>query len=160
MEVAMNHAEVVTTGYEQLIDRFVEWAKPRSDIRAAAVIGSRARGDHQADEWSDLDILMFVSDPEPYVASAEWVRRIGTVWLTFTEQAGDGGAKERRVLYEDGLDVDFAIERVDRLEYLAGAGVPVAVPDVLARGTRVLVDKDGLLQRISGSEFTPAPALP
>jgi hypothetical protein len=29
--------------------------KKTDDIRAAFIIGSRARADHPADEWSDLD---------------------------------------------------------------------------------------------------------
>ena len=43
--------------YKRLIKRFVKWAKTETNIRAAIIIGSRARVDHPADDWSDLDLL-------------------------------------------------------------------------------------------------------
>jgi len=44
--------------FEQLLGKFVKFAEVQSDIRAAVVIGSRARVNCPADEWSDLDILV------------------------------------------------------------------------------------------------------
>jgi aminoglycoside 6-adenylyltransferase len=73
------------------------------------VIGSRARTDHPADAWSDLDVLLFVRNPEPYVRSEAWVACLGSVWLTFVERTPDGGAWARRTLYAGGLDVDFTL---------------------------------------------------
>ncbi len=61
--------------------------------------------------------------------------------VTFTEATGLGGLTERRVMFEDGTDVDLVpipIERMDELMSQAGA-LPV-----LSRGFRVLVEKDGL----------------
>jgi aminoglycoside 6-adenylyltransferase len=63
----------IAFGYEQLTQRIATWPHQDPDVRAAMVIGSRARTDHPADEWSDLDVLLFVRDPERYVRSAEWV---------------------------------------------------------------------------------------
>lgn len=97
-----------TQAYEQLIERFVKWAQNEQNIRAAIVIGSRARVDHPADEWSDLDIVIIATDPKRYWATANWIENIGNPWLTFVEQAAGGGGMERRVLFEGGLDVDFA----------------------------------------------------
>ena len=56
----------IAEAYERLIERFVQWAQTDDNIRAAIVIGSRARVDHPADEWSDLDILILANDPAPY----------------------------------------------------------------------------------------------
>jgi aminoglycoside 6-adenylyltransferase len=36
--------------YDRITERFVEWARAEDAIRAAVVIGSRAREDHPADE--------------------------------------------------------------------------------------------------------------
>jgi len=43
--------------YAQLETRFVAWAQMVEDIRAAFIVGSRARDDHPADDWSDMDIV-------------------------------------------------------------------------------------------------------
>jgi aminoglycoside 6-adenylyltransferase len=112
------------------------------------IIGSRARADHPADRWSDLDVLLFVRDPEPYVRSAVWVDGFGPVWLTFVERTPDGGAWERRVLYAGGLDVDFALNPAQWLEHIAANGLVPEMADVIRRGVRVLVDKDGLLAKV------------
>jgi aminoglycoside 6-adenylyltransferase len=57
----------ITFDYEQLTQRIIDWVGQEDNVRAAMVIGSRARTDHPADAWSDLDVLLFVRDPEPYV---------------------------------------------------------------------------------------------
>ena len=49
--------------YEQLVKQFVEWAETRVDIRAAIIVGSRARVVEPADEWADLDIIVVTSTP-------------------------------------------------------------------------------------------------
>jgi hypothetical protein len=55
--VAKKSASKIVYSYEDLIGRFCKWAEIRSDIRAAILLGSGARIDHSADEWSDLDIV-------------------------------------------------------------------------------------------------------
>ena len=42
--------------YAILIESFTTWAAYEDNVRTAVIIGSRARSDHPADEWSDLDI--------------------------------------------------------------------------------------------------------
>ena len=138
----------ITRGYEQLTERIVAWLPQEHDVRAAMIIGSRARADHPADEWSDLDVLLFVRDPERYVTAADWVAGFGPVWLAFAERTPDGRAWERRVLYAGGLDVDFALNPAQWLEHMAANGLAPEMADVIRRGVRVLVDKDGLLAGI------------
>lgn len=58
--------EQCAQAYEQMIERFVGRAQSERDIRAAIVIGSRARIDHPADEWSDLDIVILSTNPTRY----------------------------------------------------------------------------------------------
>jgi aminoglycoside 6-adenylyltransferase len=138
----------ITCGYMQLTQQIIDWADQEADVRAALLIGSRARTDHPADAWSDLDVLLFVRDPEPYVRSESWVARLGPVWLTFVERTPDGRAWERRVLYEGGLDVDFALNPAQWLDHLAANGLVPDIADVVRRGVRVLADKDHLLANI------------
>jgi aminoglycoside 6-adenylyltransferase len=137
----------IALGYERLIQRVVAWSQQELDVCGALIIGSRARTDHPADEWSDLDVMLFVRDPEPYAHSADWVAGFGPVWLTFVERTPDGGAWERRVLYEGGLDVDFALNPAQWLEHMAANGLPPEMADVVRRGVRVLADKDGSRMR-------------
>ncbi len=150
----------IAQAYEQLIDRFVRWAETQDDIRLAFVLGSRARRDHPADEWSDLDLAVVTKDVRPYVEQAEWIRSIGRPWLTFVEGTADSRSLERRVLFDGGLDVDFALMPLEMVRGLAQAPVPPDVADLFHRGVRVVLDKDNLLPdpgRLASAWQPPAP---
>lgn len=133
-----------------------DWALERPDVRAAFVVGSRARTDTPADRWSDLDIVLIVDDPEPYAQSAAWVSEFGTPVLTFLEET-PVGQRERRVLYESGEDVDFPLFPVPALEQLEQSGAANAL---LARGYRLLVDEIGVDERLRGLAERSSPPAP
>jgi aminoglycoside 6-adenylyltransferase len=134
--------------YEDLARRFASWASREDGIRAAVVIGSRARTDHPADAWADLDLVVIARDPEPYLARTDWVAKIGRPILSFIEPTGDGRSREQRVLFECGLDVDFAFFPVAVIEGMLAMGIPADAADAFRRGARILVDKDGLARRV------------
>jgi hypothetical protein len=99
-----------------------------------------------------------VDDPIPYLASPEWLGAFGRPLLTFVQPTAVGPFTERRVLFETGQEVDFALLPV------AAATRMTEDPDgraVLRRGFRVLVDKLGLeatLRKVAAPP--PAPGLP
>lgn len=136
--------------YDIIINKLVEWATRHEDIRALVLIGSRARTNDPADEWSDLDVLVIAQDISVYVQTTDWIRAFGKPLLTFTETAFDGSV-ERRVLYEGFMDVDFALSDPDgfRRELKLDA-----VRAIFRRGYRVLLDKDewqALIQQQCGA---------
>jgi len=154
--------------YERLIEKFVKWAEDRADIRAAVIVGSRARAERPADEWADLDLLIVTSNPEFYVPRSHWIEKMGAPLLTFIEPTSSGEDLERRVLYEGIIDVDFAIIPVKKAKMLLpGANLPPHVRADLAntfgRGARILIDKDGLavtVQEFISSLGAPIPQKP
>ena len=133
--------------YEILIERITNWAELNSDVRVAMIIGSQARKDHPADKWSDLDVLVFAHNPDQLVHDSTWATVLAPTWLTFIEQHGEGGSWERRTLYEGGLDVDIAINPAEWLDH-SSQDIPPDFADMIRRGVRVLVDKDGRLAQI------------
>ena len=143
----MNQAAVI---HEQLIERFIRWAQTQPDIRAAVIVGSRARVDHPVDEWADLDLIVIATDPERYLSTTDWLYNIGNPWLTFLERTATGDETEHRVLFEGGLDVDFVLLPRERVQQVIQEA-PVA--DIIPRGMRVLLDKDGIV-----AQLTPPPA--
>ena len=147
-------------GFEQIVRNFVRWGQERNDIRLAFVLGSRARTDHPADEWSDLDLAVCATDIQPYLDQADWVAAMGKPWLTFVEVTGDGRSMERRVLYDGGLDVDFALLPLEMLRHLVQASMDPAAADLFHRGVRVLFDKDGLLPDPAAIAATWQPPAP
>ncbi|HSG14300.1 MAG TPA: aminoglycoside 6-adenylyltransferase, partial [Gaiellaceae bacterium] len=146
----------VNTRPELVAAAVAEWASERPDVRAAVVVGSQARAGAPADRHSDLDILLVVDDPEALLADAAWVAGFGDPVLTFLEGTALGGVLERRVLYEDGQDVDFAVVPA------GGLGRLVSDPGaagVLRRGFRVLHDDVGF-EGLAAALPEPVPAGP
>jgi aminoglycoside 6-adenylyltransferase len=147
--------------YDQIIERFIAWAQNQADIRAVVVIGSRARSVRQADQWSDLDLLVVTTDPARYLSNTDWLLPIGQPWVTFVERLTIDEGSERRVLFEGCLDVDFAFDPVDRIRRMAAEGWPPEFAGILGRGFRVILDKDGLSQLLNQNAFAqPAPCPP
>lgn len=150
--------------YADLVSRFVAWAGERDDLRAAVAIGSRVRDDRPADEFSDLDLLLFATDPDAFIDGDDWTRAFGDPILSFVEGTATGDRRERRVLFAGGLDVDFVPLDVSEIEaMLAGDGVPDEFADVLGRGHAFLLDEDGYAERFATLDLEPpesGPALP
>ncbi|UCE66630.1 MAG: aminoglycoside 6-adenylyltransferase [Candidatus Zixiibacteriota bacterium] len=144
--------------FEQFIDRFKRWAKKQDDIRGAYILGSRARKETPADEWSDLDLPIITSDPDRYISDISWLDNLGKHCLTFLEKTGTGREIERRVLFEGGLDVDFPIIPYDLLKNHTLSPLDIIM---LNRGYRILVDKDKELAAIvRGLPEPPEPVHP
>lgn len=137
-------------------DAFLElvagWADGRPDVRGVLLIGSQARSDVSADRWSDVDLVLVVDAPEPYLADERWVEAFGRPLLTLVEETPVTRTVERRVLYEDGLDVDFTLFPLASLRQAVG---DPAIGAVLGRGHRVLVDKAGLAALLAAVPAAP-----
>jgi aminoglycoside 6-adenylyltransferase len=123
------------------------------------VIGSRARQDHPADEWSDLDMIVFADDFGPYLANADWLNTFGEVWVWVRDWIGtpasDAPCPEYLVVYEGGRKLDFAFFPVDELRRLVDGQL---LENVYRKGYRALVDKDGLAARLIPAPSTLPPA--
>lgn len=137
---------------DDFLAELATWAAARDDVRAVVLVGSQARTEAPADEWSDVDVVLFVDDPRPYAADAVWVARFETAELTFVEPTAVGGQVERRVLYTNGLEVDFSL--------MPAASVPVITADpeaaaVIARGYAVLYDEIGVGEALAGVSAIP-----
>jgi aminoglycoside 6-adenylyltransferase len=150
-----------TERYEALIDRFVKWALTRSDLRAAFVVGSRARSKAPADASSDLDVVVFAEEPNRLLNDREWLSELGEPEITFREPTAVGIWEERRVLFANGSDADFSILPARLIDELAdtepGDDLHDATAGVVGRGYRVLVDKDGRLAPVLSMLASTAP---
>lgn len=130
--------------FENIINNFVLWGNKSDGLYAAMIIGSWTRNDHPADEFSDLDIVMIVDNPDPFLQSNQWLEQIGCFHISFIENT-IGGAKERRILFDDALDVDFVILSKSQLENAVKSGEV----DILKSGYRILIDKIDLEHTLS-----------
>ena len=150
----------VNTRADLIAATVVDWASERADVRAALLVGSQARSDVPADRWSDLDLALIADDPDVLAADASWIEEFGPPVLTFLEPTAFGGRVERRVLYETGEEVDFALLEASAWRQF------VSLPEARVaarRGYRVLYDELGLEAELTGlaapeESWPPEPA--
>jgi aminoglycoside 6-adenylyltransferase len=99
------------------------------------------------------------------LASSDWLAELGEARVSFLERNPVDGEQERRVLFASGLDADFSFVQARRLRLLAFALGPMgrlappsqrrdarvgarALATIIRPGYRILLDKDGLLERV------------
>lgn len=144
---------------EQFLAELSAWAAARPGVRGAILVGSQARAETPADEFSDVDIAIFADDPAELLDETTWLETFGEPLLSFLEPTAVGGQLERRVLFDDGLEVDFSVFPAAGLEALLADPGAVAT---IARGYRILHDEVGLAGLLAelGSPAVQLRALP
>lgn len=142
---------------EEMFERFIAWANLNQNIRLALVWGSRTRKINPADEWSNLDLVIVTNNPDEILLSNDWLGNIGIPKITYLENTL-GNSKERRVLFDNGLDIDFPVFSCQRFKEILNS------PEILAilnRGMRILFDKDNLIADLKVSnQYIPSQSLP
>lgn len=113
-------------------------AKETEDIKAIVLIGSSVRDTQKADQYSDLDVVLATKKPEEWLYGA-YPEKLGSVKISFVEPT-IGGGKERRLLYDGSLDVDFIVYTPEQLQKTIREGV---ASYVMNRGYEILYDAEG-----------------
>jgi len=121
--------------YSAIKNRILELAADDNGIKAIIAIGSSTRTEVKADEYSDLDLLIAADDTDSWLYG-NIPEQFGEVRISFVEPSL-GGAKERRILYENALDVDMIIFTPEQLTNAIKEGVAGWVCN---RGYSVLYD--------------------
>lgn len=143
--------------YEELEARLAAWAQTQPAVRAVIVCGSRARGD--ADQWSDLDAILFTTDRQRYAADSSWLKSFGDLVLAYLEPTDPGDA-EWYALYDGGLKLDAVLLQVEDASLDLEALLTLyPYQGVFARGIHVLFDRRGAPRRIPPKPI-PLPAPP
>jgi len=167
-------------GAERILSRMVAWGAARDDLRAIAVVGSRARSDHPADPWSDLDVIVMARRPKRYFRGSDWIAEIETPWLAIREPTVVGGQQIFHITFEGGTKVDLVVvssvsfslaarvlEALGRhpflLKILPKSAIDplTTLSDLLSRGFRFVLDPDRIADRLeAGVLAVPPPAPP
>ncbi|MBN2305012.1 MAG: aminoglycoside 6-adenylyltransferase, partial [Anaerolineae bacterium] len=128
--------------YAETVERIRVWCEREQIIEGAVIIGSQARDELAADQWSDLDVMLFLHDPVVLLDSRDWLDQFGNVVCVFNEIVPlhfmDWDWRVRRVLYDDRRDVDFSL-----LPHAWVDEVLMVNQGILAKGWRVIYDSSG-----------------
>lgn len=63
-------------GFEMLFDKMKAFAQKEERIRTMVLFESRARKQKGSDEYSDYDIIFFVSDVNYFIKTDGWLKSI------------------------------------------------------------------------------------
>jgi aminoglycoside 6-adenylyltransferase len=141
---------------QTLLDAIIRFAETCDAVTALILIGSQARDENKADEFSDTDLILVVTDAGPFLQSDSWLGEIGGYHVSFTEPT-IGGQMERRVLFDGAQDVDFVIVGTDAAAQTLKTG---DAQQILSRGYKVLAAKRGFavppIPHAIRSAFRPA----
>lgn len=126
---------------ERFLASLVAFAEARDDVRAVALVGSRARGVARPD--SDVDVVMLSTEPETYTDGDDWIRRFPGATLLATRRWG--ALRERRLLLGNGIEVDFGVACPS---WASTQPLDPGTAQVARDGLVVLHDRDGLLAQV------------
>ena len=169
----------MATAHTEYLANLVSWAEKASSVRGVMVMGSVAQTGTE-DALSDLDVMLITTKPRE-LRRGEWLDEIGLrPILSWTYHSPIGQQTVRQVVYDGPLVVDIAttswtqaaltgatvaaIARLPRLRHALPAPVSAQLEawlQITRRGTRVLLDKDGIATRMArsiGEELAPAPS--
>jgi aminoglycoside 6-adenylyltransferase len=127
--------------FKGIIENIICLCELSNKIFAGLIIGSQARNDKPADEYSDLDVIIIVDDPTYFLESDEWLTKVGKFHISFIENTPFGGLKERRILFDGALDVDFVFIPKDMFLMLCENN---EAEIMFGKGYRFFVDKIGI----------------
>ncbi len=125
----------MTDRYSEIKRRMLDIATADKSIKAIVAIGSSTRSEVKADEYSDLDLLIATDDTESWLYG-NTPDKLGEIKISFVEDSL-GGTKERRILYDNALDVDMIVFTPEQFKNVIKEGVAEWVCN---RGYSVLYD--------------------
>lgn len=138
--------------YTKFLEYVVDWANGRSDIQAVLLIGSLAREMHPADEWSDVDLILFADDIEIYANQNDWLADFGNVLVPVFERHQSGDI-EWLSLFADGVKADFYFTLGG--ENLAAIVDNASYKPVIQRGAKVLYSRSGTVVELPTAVLQP-----
>jgi aminoglycoside 6-adenylyltransferase len=125
--------------YAETVQILTNWCHNQTSIHAAILLGSQVREDLPGDEWSDLDVLLLVDDPQVYMQDINWLTVLGDVSCTILEETPLPWVQLTwqviRVLFSDQRAVDFSI-----MPYARMADVLRMNTEIHANGFQVIHD--------------------
>jgi aminoglycoside 6-adenylyltransferase len=129
----------------EVIRRLVQWADTREAVRAMILTSTRTNPHVSVDVFSDYDVVLFVTDINPFFTDRSWLLAFGEVLVDYWDpiEVDDEfpfATTASVTQYADGLKIDFRLYPVDVLQHVIRAPVLPARYDT---GYTVLVDKDG-----------------
>lgn len=130
-----------------ILAEVTRWASHQSDIRAAALVGSWARGTARLD--SDIDLMFLAANPllfrdhEVWVDDIRW-SSLGTA-IRYWEDKDYGAVWSRYIFLEDQTEIEFSFGSPS---WASTRPVDPGTFQVVSNGCQILYDSENLLMKL------------
>jgi len=146
---------------QNVIDRLVQWAESKADIRAMLLTNSRTDPYATVDAFSDYDVILVITDFRQYLENEDWLEDFNRVLTVYRDPVRLNYGLEtftRVTQYDNGTKIDYTIWPVDLLRRVTEEP---ELPAYLDAGYTVLADKDNLTGQLKPPTFKAyIPAIP
>lgn len=142
------------TWHRNLLDDLISRFEPDEDVLGLLLFGSCSKPLSHYDDWSDIDILVVVSNGkiENFFPTVDWITFFGSLY-TYT-QSSDEFKFVTRVCFENFNRIDFVITTEEKLANVTRwPGVP------FFSGTKTLLSRSHVVEEIASQGPFP-PILP
>jgi len=136
-----------TERFKLILSEVTQWAYRRTDIAAAALVGSWARGAARVD--SDIDLMFLVAAPALFRQDKEWINEIQ--WAVVDAKVDDwkdadyGVIWSRHVYLDNKTEIEFGF---GSLSWASVSPVDAGTFRVVSDGYRILYDPEKLLSKL------------
>jgi uncharacterized protein len=137
-----------------ILEEVTQWASHRTDIVAAALVGSWARGAARMD--SDIDLMFLVTNPASFRQDDKWVNEIQ--WAVVDAEIDNWKDKDYGVIWSRHVYLDNETEIEFGFGFPCWASVnPVDAGTfrVVSDGCRIIYDPDNLLDKLISQVNSP-----
>ena len=128
----------------KIIEQLICWGEGEPLLRAAILTSSRAIPRAHTDAFSDYDVILILTNIQPFFADRSWLEAFGSVLALYRDSLiVDRGFQRSAYVtqYEDGLKIDFNLWPVELLKQIVAES---QLPNEFDAGYKVLIDKDNL----------------
>ncbi len=124
-----------------LIKHISEWAEQDENTTNILLVGSWAR--NQANENSDVDLVIIVKNSATLLEDLEWVKQFGSTTTSLIE---DWGLMQSiRTFYSHGFEVEYGITTK---QWLNTDPIDPGTFRVISDGCKIILDKDKGLKNL------------
>ena len=145
---------------QEVIESLIQWAEDEPRVRAMVLTSSRAIPNAPTDVLSDYDVILALTEVEPFYAERAWLEAFGRVLVLYRDPLRTRWgfpASGYVTQYESGLKIDFCLWSVEILQLVAA---DPQLAEEFDAGYRPLLDKDHLtdgLKPPTYRAYIPAP---
>lgn len=137
-----------------IIHRLIQWGEQQPTVRAMLLTSSRTNPGAPVDILSDYDVIVVVTNIQPYIADEAWLEAFGDLLVVYRDPIRHTYGCEtftRVTHYQDGTKIDYSIWPTEMLPHII---VQPRLPDFLDIGYQVLLDKDHLTDALLPPTYT------